>query len=165
MQRSRGTVLGFPVLDEDLRLLRASTLYAKGIPFFTKREVGLSFTAGLGGNNAPDRMSLPGATDEFLTIAAAASIQLSERYVFSSGVIAQWTDDSLPLSARCGFATNTFSHAFDRSFVNGDRCLGVRHELAVNANFLKIDGLRLGQVLLGADYGYLGQTGNDLVAK
>ncbi len=51
-------------------------------------------------------------------------------WVINAGIAAQWADASLPLSERCGYATNAFSRGFDQTVANGDRCIAGRLEAA-----------------------------------
>ena len=100
-----------------------------------------------------------GASSEFLRISASAetSIPLPRRFVLNAGVIGQWSDDSLPISQRCGYGTNAYARGFDRSYVNGDRCLGGRTELAYNIELpdLTSEKFNYTQGYVGIDFGWV----------
>ncbi|WP_413718538.1 ShlB/FhaC/HecB family hemolysin secretion/activation protein [Silicimonas sp. MF1-12-2] len=131
-------LLGVPVIDEKLRMLRASVLYTKGIPLLFQQRLAASLTKGFSAFGASSESnpfaSVPGATTDFLrvSVAAEASVPLSREWVVNAGVIGQWTDQRLPASQRCGFETNAYARGFDYATVIGDRCIGTRVELAYN---------------------------------
>ena len=135
-RNTRGTTLGGTVLDEELQVIQASFRQETGVPFGFRTRMGVSLAHGL--NTLPAGVpvnpvaSLPGASSEFLRFSAAAemSLPVSPRWVINAGVAAQWADTSLPLSERCGYATNAFSRGFDQTVVNGDRCIAGRVEAA-----------------------------------
>lgn len=154
-------LLGMPVVDEKLRILKLSALYEQGIPLLFQKRFALSITKGFDGFGAsPDQnptASLFGASSDFLRLAfsAEASIPLSQRLLTNVGIIGQWSDDNLPVSQKCGYNTNAYARGFDQSYVNGDRCLGARTELAYNFE-LPVQGtetLTLTQGYIGIDVG------------
>lgn len=136
LRRSRGDVLGRTVLDEDLRILQASLRGESGVPFGLRKRFGASIAKGLDALGASDRAnpaaSLPGASSAFLRLSLAGEVSLpvSARMVVNAGMAGQWADRSLPLSERCGYATNAYSRGFDQTVANGDRCIAARVELA-----------------------------------
>jgi hemolysin activation/secretion protein len=103
--------------------------------------------------------SRPGATPNFVSIGAnlRTSYRVFGPIMLRNGIVAQWSPDNLPFSQRCGFGTNSFSRAFDRSFVNGDSCLGARQEVAalLPAERLTAGLLRFGEVFVAGDGGIL----------
>ncbi|MDP2079386.1 MAG: ShlB/FhaC/HecB family hemolysin secretion/activation protein [Pseudotabrizicola sp.] len=135
-RRSTGQVLGFPVLEEDLRILQLSLRHERGVPFGFRTRFGASIAKGLSGFGASGRFnpaaSLPGASAQFLRLSLAAemSLPVSAKMVVNAGLAGQWADRSLPLSERCGYGTNAFSRGFDQTVANGDRCIASRVELA-----------------------------------
>lgn len=136
LRRSRGDLLGITILDEDLRILQASLLGESGVPFGLRKRFGASMAKGLdalgASNRANPTASLPGASSAFLRLSLAGEVSLpvSARMVVNAGMAAQWADRSLPLSERCGYATNAYSRGFDQTVANGDRCIAARVELA-----------------------------------
>jgi hemolysin activation/secretion protein len=132
----RGSTLGGPALEEDLRVIQASVQRETGVPFGFRTRLGLSLAHGLDGLGASDPAnplaSLPGASSEFMrfSVAAEMSLPVSPLWVINAGVAVQWADASLPLSERCGYATNAFSRGFDRTVANGDHCIAGRLEAA-----------------------------------
>jgi hemolysin activation/secretion protein len=136
LRQSDGTAMGIPALDEDLRVLQASFRRETGVPFGFRTRQGISLAHGLDGMGASDPAnplaSLPGASSRFLRLSVAAemSLPVSSLWVMNAGVVAQWADASLPLSERCGYATNAFSRGFDQTVANGDRCIAGRLEAA-----------------------------------
>lgn len=161
---SQGEVLGTTMRDERLRMLRAGLRYERGLPFARQQRYGLSVTKGIDGQGA----SAPGVTTDFLRVAFSAetSVPLSQRFVVNAGIVGQWTHDSLPVSQRCGYGTNAYARGFDQSYVNGDRCLGTRVELAYN--FVLPDpratSLDLRQGFLGIDGGNIKDMANAVLA-
>ena len=169
---TRSEFLGATAIDEDLRMLRGSVLYSRGIPFLFQQRFALSFTKGFDAFGASPSGnpfgSVPGARTDFFKLSTAAelSLPLSLDWVVNSGVVGQWTDDSLPASQRCGFETNAYARAFDYATVAGDRCLMSRIEIAYN--FQKPD-LRAGrfdstQGFVGLDGGRITNLANPLSA-
>lgn len=164
-----GEVLGMPVIDEDLRVLRAGLSYVSSTPNGPRKRLGVIVhkgLAGLGSSDSENPMaSLPGASADFLTasFSAEAAMPLSSQWVVSIGAIGQWSDAPLPFSQRCGYGTNEFSRAFDRTFVNGDRCLGGRGEIGYNLPAPTLTGgfLAFAQVFAAADAGWLWNVGSD----
>ncbi|MFN4129691.1 MAG: ShlB/FhaC/HecB family hemolysin secretion/activation protein, partial [Paracoccaceae bacterium] len=167
-RQSTGQVLGFSVLDEDLRILQVSLRHERGVPFGFRTRFGASFAKGLNGIGASGGInptaSLPGASAQFLrmSLAAEMSLPVSARMVVNAGIAGQWADRSLPLSERCGYGTNAFSRGFDQTVANGDRCIASRVELArylamPTAN--KPSGLLL-QGFAGLDAGRVWNLGN-----
>ncbi|MCY1126521.1 hypothetical protein OU426_06610 [Frigidibacter sp. RF13] len=138
LREDRSQLLGVSFTDERLRLLRAALRYERGLPFSVQQRYGLSVTKGFDGLGAsPDASptgSAPGVSVDFLKAAFSAefSTPLSPRFLVNAGVVGQWTNDSLPVSQRCGYGTNSYARGFDQSYVNGDRCFGGRVELAYN---------------------------------
>lgn len=132
----QGTALGSPALEEDLRVIQSSFERETGVPFGFRTRLGFGLARGLDGLGASDPAnrlaSLPGASSRFLRLSTAAELSLpvSPRWVINAGVAAQWADVSLPLSERCGYASNAFSRGFDQTVANGDRCLAGRLEVA-----------------------------------
>lgn len=164
----RSSVLGTPVIDEELRMLRASVLYSDGIPLLFQRRFAASFTKGVSAFGAsPEtnpQASTPGATSDFLRVsfAAEASLPLSREWVVNAGIIGQLTSDSLPASQRCGFETNAYARGFDYAVVAGDRCLGSRTELAYNFELPRpgADSQVFTQGFFGVDFGRFENVGN-----
>lgn len=164
-------VLGAPVIDEDLRILRASVLYQKGVPLLFQQRLFVSMSKGLNGLGAsPDGApsgSIPGSDTDFLRVSfsAEASLPLSRAWVVNAGIIGQWTDDSLPASQRCGFQTNAYARAFDYSLVSSDRCLGGRAEIAYNLELpdLSSQARTFTQAFAGIDGGTLDNRANDFL--
>ncbi len=138
LRDSQSEILGATFSEERLRMLRAALRYERGVPFLFQQRYGLSVTKGLdaigASPSASPIASAPGVTTDFLRAAfsAEASVPLSMRFVVNAGVVGQWTNDSLPVSQRCGYGTNAYARGFDQSYVNGDRCVGTRVELAYN---------------------------------
>lgn len=164
-----GEVLGTPTIDEDLRVLRARLSYRSGTPMGVRKRFGVILHKGISGlgssgidNPTP---SLTGASPEFLTasFSAEVAIPLADQAVLSVGSIGQWADVSLPFSQRCGYGTNEFSRAFDRSFVNGDRCFGGRAEIGYNLPAAAMSGglFAFAQLFAAADAGWLWDVGNE----
>ena len=157
----RSSVLGTTVIDERLRMLRASVLYSDGIPLLFQKRFAASVTKGIPSFGASPEVnpqaSVPGATSDFLRVsfAAEASVPLSRDWVINAGLIGQWTTDSLPASQRCGFETNSYARGFDYAVVAGDRCLGSRTELAYNIELPRPDADRqvFTQGFVGIDVG------------
>ena len=164
-----GEVLGTPTIDEDLRVLRARFSYRSGTPIGVRKRFGVILhkaISGLGSSGADNPMpSLPGASAEFFTasFSADASMPLSEQVVLTAGTVGQWSDAPLPFSQRCGYGTNEFSRAFDRSFVNGDRCFGSRAEIGYNLPAAAMSGglFAFAQLFAAADAGWLWDVGNE----
>lgn len=159
-----------PVIEEELRLLRGAVLYETGFPLTTQRRFSFAWTRGLPGFGASDpnnsSSSLPGATSVFnrASFSAETSIPLGNGFLTNAGFFGQWTNESLPLSQRCGFGTNAYSRGFDRSFINADRCFGARVEIAHNIE--KPKSLKqlasLTQPFAGIDFGRLENVGNHI---
>lgn len=168
---ARGTVLGFPVTDEDLRLLRVAALYEEGIPFLAQRRFAAAVTKGFDGFGASPAFnplaSAPGVTSDFLraSFSAEFSLPFSKEWVGNAGLIGQWSNDSLPISQRCGYGTNSYARGFDQSFVNGDQCLGSRVELAYNLQFPTVDEgkITFTQAYFGVDVGRVWDNANVLL--
>jgi len=171
-RRSTGQVLGFPVLDEDLRVVQLSLQHERGVPFGFRTRFGASIAKGLSGFGASGRFnpaaSLPGASAQFLRLSMAMEISLpvSARLVFNAGLAGQWADRSLPLSERCGYATNAFSRGFDQTVANGDRCIASRIELARYLTLPTQDGPSgvLTQGFAGLDAGRVWNLGSATLA-
>ena len=167
-RRSRGSVLGFQAINEDLRLLRVAALYEEGVPFLVQRRFAATLTKGVDafGASSPSNplASAPGVTSDFLraSFSAEVSIPVSEKLVGSAGVIGQWSNDSLPQSQRCGYGTNAYARGFDQSFVNGDQCLGSRVEAAYNIQFPSRNdrGITFTQAYFGVDLGQVWDNAN-----
>ncbi|WP_157374267.1 ShlB/FhaC/HecB family hemolysin secretion/activation protein [Salipiger sp. CCB-MM3] len=168
---SRAEVLGQPGTDENLRLLRFALLHETGQLFGARRRLSVSLTkglAGLGASRADNpRASAPGVTSEFLRLAASAeaSVPLRGKNFLNFGVIGQYSVDSLPPSQRCGYGTNNYARGFDQSFVNGDRCLGARIEVAhdFRGPALQSGKLQRTQGFVGLDGGWLRDNSNALL--
>lgn len=165
------TLLGAPVTDENLRFLRLAVLDEKGMPFSSARRMSLALTKGLtwlGATAANNPLaSAPGADPGFVRVSGAfeASLPLSDVFVINAGVVVQWSDDSLPISQRCGYGTNTYARGFDRSFVNGDSCLGGRVELGYDFERPDPRSPRLSatQAFIGLDAGRVRDNANAFV--
>ena len=170
-RRATGTAFGTQVIDEDLRLLRVSTLYQQGLPNLFQRRFAAAVTVGLDALGASEtsngQASTPGATSEYLraSFSAETSIPLSEMWVANAGIIGQWSTDSLPVSQRCGYGTNSYARGFDQTYVLGDQCIGTRVEMAYNlqAPERTDTGFLFTQVYLGVDVGRLWNNANDVV--
>lgn len=132
----RARFSGSVALDEDLRILKAGLVYRSGVPFGLRGAASLWLNKGLPGLGAPHShgllLSVPGATAKFFraSVNAAVSVPLPRRFSYKSMLTGQWTDCSLPVAQKCGYGTNALSRGFDNSFVLGDRCIGMRHEIA-----------------------------------
>lgn len=156
------------LIDEDLRILRGRLSYSGTTPFGMRSRVGITVHKGLpwlGSSPSNNPLSsLPGASSDFFTVSfsADAIVPISRDFVFVAGAIGQWSDASLPFSQRCGYGTNEFSRAFDRAFVNGDKCLGVRGEIAYNlpVQLPSWVSLRFAQLFAAADAGKLWNVGS-----
>lgn len=163
----RGEALGTEILDEDLRVLRARLSYSGTAPSGHSARLGVILYKGLPGLGASPSnnpmASLPGASSDFFTASFSAdlTVPLSPQIIFSTGAIGQWSDASLPFSQRCGYGTNEFSRAFDRAFVNGDSCLGVKGEIAYNVPPPRLPAISISllQVFAAADTGKLWNVG------
>ncbi len=161
-------VFDMRVIDEKLRILRARASYANRTPSGLTTRLGVTVHKGLPGlgSSPTDNplSSLPGASSDFFTasFSADAIVPISRQFVFVAGAIGQWSDASLPYSQRCGYGTNEFSRAFDRTFVNGDKCLGMRGEIAYNlpVQFPSWASLRSAQLFAAADVGKLWNVGS-----
>lgn len=167
----RAESAGTEVVHEDLRFIRLVVVHSQGSPFGFQSRFALSMTKGLPGLGASPmanpKSSAPGVTSDFFRVAfsAEASVPLHGNFLMNAGIIGQWSDDSLPLSQRCGYGTNNYSRGFDQGYVNGDRCLGGRLELAYDfqrptpgdRKFRKTQGF------LGIDHGYTWDNANAFV--
>ncbi len=135
-QATRGQTLGVATVDENLRFIRIAAIEEYGRLFGFQRRLAVSITKGVAAFGASPvsnpAASVSGATSRFLRVAfsAEASFPLKGAFLLNAGVVGQWTDDSLPLTQRCGYGTNAYSRGFDQGYVLGDRCLGSRLELA-----------------------------------
>jgi len=168
----QGTGFGVTTLDESLRFARLSLLYEQGVPLQFQNRYALAVTKGFsdfGASPAQNPLSSTrGGTSDFLRIAfsAEASVPLSLEFVANVGLIGQWSPDSLPASQRCGFATNSYARGFDLGFVNGDRCLGARTELAYNIELPDLiaassgEPTRFTQAYFGVDFGMIDNVPN-----
>lgn len=164
-------VLGIETLDEDLRIIRLSGLYTKGIPLLFQQRLSLSVSKGLdafGASTPGNPMgSAPGATTDFfrMAFAAEASVPLSRTWVVNAGLIGQWTDDSLPVSQKCGFQTNAYARGFDYAVVVGDRCIGSRVEAAYNFSLPdpEADRIVFTQGFAGIDGGQIENLSNPIL--
>ncbi|MCB2135322.1 MAG: hypothetical protein KDE08_05150 [Rhodobacteraceae bacterium] len=171
LRNDRSQVQGASFTDERLRLLRAAVKYERGLPFSFQQRYGLSVTKGFDGLGAsPDISptgSAPGVSVDFLKAAFSAEISmpLSLHYIVNAGIVGQWTNDSLPVSQRCGYGTNAYARGFDQSYVNGDRCFGGRVELAYNFVLPspKATSLDLRQGFFGIDGGVIEDIANPFV--
>lgn len=166
--KGEAEALGVRVLDEDLRFLRARLSYSGTASFGTRIKLGVTLHKGLPSlGSSPSNnplSSLPGASSDFFSasFSADAIVPISRRFVFAAGVIGQLSNASLPFSLRCGYGTNEFSRAFDRAFVNGDECLGVRGEIAYNLP-LELPSwvsFKFAQIFSAADAGKLWNVGS-----
>lgn len=168
---STGEVLGTQITDERLRMLRAALRYESGSPFTLQQRYAVSMTKGFDGFGASAAMnpmaSAAGVTTDFtkLAFSAEASMPLSASFLINAGVVGQWTNDSLPVSQRCGYGTNSYARGFDQSYVNGDRCLGTRVEVAYNVTRPKVTptDIDLRQAFFGLDGGGIKDMGNDIL--
>ncbi|WP_263722436.1 ShlB/FhaC/HecB family hemolysin secretion/activation protein [Albidovulum sediminicola] len=171
LRNSHIEILGATAAEERLRMLRAALRYERGLPYGFQQRYGLSVTKGIDGlgasASAGPRLSAPGVATDFLRIAFSAemSVPLSARFLVNAGVVGQWTNDSLPVSQRCGYGTNAYARGFDLSYVNGDRCLGSRVELAYNLILPdpRAKVLDLRQAFLGVDGGAIKDMPNPLI--
>lgn len=173
MRDSESEILGTVYNDERLRMLRAAVKYERGLPFQFQQRYGISLTKGLGtlGASASESPlgSAPGVATDFLRVAfsAEASVPLLRRFLVNAGIVGQSTNDSLPVSQRCGYGTNAYARGFDQSYVNGDQCLGTRVELAYN--FIlpspRVKALDLRQGFLGIDGGLIEDMANPFLAR
>lgn len=168
-RRERAEITGADVVHEDLRFVRFAVVQSQGLPYGFQSRLALSITKGLPGLGASPtanpKPSAPGATSDFLRVAASAeaSIPLHGNFLMNAGIIGQWSNDSLPLSQRCGYGTNNYSRGFDQGYVNGDRCLGGRMELAHDFQ-RPSPGDRKTQAFLGIDGGYVWDNANALLS-
>lgn len=171
LRDSRNEILGTVYSEERLRMLRAALKLERGRPFLFQQRYGVSVTKGFDGFGASPSGSLsgsaPGVATDFLRLAysAEASVPLSMRFLVNAGVVGQWTTDSLPVSQRCGYGTNAYARGFDQSYVNGDRCLGTRVELAYNLLLPdpRAKMLDLRQAFVGLDGGSIEDLANAVV--
>jgi len=171
LRDSSAEALGVTAVDESLRLIRAALQRDTGQPFGLRTRLAVSATKGLNrfGASPEDnpKPSAPGTTSAFLRVAfsAEASVPVSKRVLVNAGVVGQWTNDSLPISQRCGYGTNAYARGFDQSFVNGDRCLGSRVELAYNVKLpsLSANRLDLRQGFFGIDAGLTEDVANTVL--
>ena len=168
-----GEILGTTVIDEDLRFVRLAVLYNKGAPFSFQRRFSAAVSKGFDAFGASPPInpysSLPGASSDFLRLSfsAEASIPLPRRLVANLGLIGQWSNDSLPLPQRCGYGTNSYSRGFDRSYVNGDQCLGTRTELAYNFELPnpRDERTKFTQGYVGVDFGWVEENPNAVIPR
>jgi hemolysin activation/secretion protein len=173
LRDSTSEVLGTQVTNESLRLLRTALRHESGFPFSLQQRYAVSLTKGFDGFGASATTnplaSAPGVTTNFVKLAfsAEASVPLSARFLINVGVVGQWTNDSLPVSQRCGYGTNNYARGFDQSYVNGDRCLGTRVEVAYHVTSPKMTAteIDLGQAFLGLDGGSITDVANDFLAQ
>lgn len=162
-RRERAEITGTDVVHEDLRFLRLAVVHSQGLPYSLQSRLALSVTKGLPGLGASPtanpKSSVPGATSDFLRVAASAeaSVPLHGNFLMNAGIIGQWSNDSLPLSQRCGYGTNNYSRGFDQGYVNGDRCLGGRVELAYDFQRPAPGDRRIRRI-----QGFLGIDGGDV---
>lgn len=167
-QDSRDRMLGSRIVDENLRFIRLAVVHEYGRPFQFQRRLALSLTKGEGGFGASPasnpQSSLLGATSRFLRVAfsAEASFPLPRDFLVNAGIVGQWSPDSLPLTQRCGYGTNAYSRGFDQGYVNGDKCLGSRVELAYDFHRPNpSDGdLSIAEGFVGIDRGYIEDNAN-----
>jgi len=160
--------LGLRVLDEDLRFLRARLSYSGTASFGTRTKLGVTVHKGLPSlGSSPSNNPLssrPGASSDFFSasFSAEAIVPISRGFVFATGVIGQLSNASLPFSLRCGYGTNEFSRAFDRAFINGDKCLSVRGEIAYNLplELPSWTSFKFAQIFSAADAGKLWNVGS-----
>ena len=170
-RRERAEITGADVVHEDLRFLRLAVVQSQGLPYSFQSRLALSITKGLPGLGASPtanpKSSAPGVTSDFLRVAASveASIPLHGNFLMNAGMFFQWSNDSLPLSQRCGYGTNNYSRGFDQGYVNGDRCLGGRVELAHDFQRPSPEDrkIRRTQAFLGIDGGYVQDNANVLL--
>ena len=172
-RQAEGSILGTTVLDEEVRFLRASVLYEQGIPFLFQRRFSAAVTKGFDGFGASPTFNplatYPGASTDFLRASASAefSVPVSASLVVNAGVVGQWTSDSLPVSQRCGYGTNSYMRGFDLGYVSGDQCIGGRAEIAYNVELPSEGDERLifTQAYAGIDSGWLQNNANALVPE
>jgi len=170
-RQSAARSFGTRFLDETTKSVFLGIRRSAGRPFGPQSRLGFAVSAGLaeyGASMPPGVLaSAPGADESFLRYSASAegSLPVSSRLAINAGIVGQWTDDSLPVSQRCGFGTNSYSRGFDLSELSADRCLGGRIELAANARPGGELGVNWLQAFAGLDGGRLRNLGNDLVAS
>lgn len=160
---SQTQALGAVQEKESLRMLRTSFTYFSGRPFAFQKRHALSATKGFDDfgalPNTNQNGSAPEGSSDFFRVAAGAemSLPISPRIYLSAGVAAQWSDDSLPISQRCGYQSNDYAKGFDRSYVNGDKCLAAQLELAYNVTLPQpgANKLSYSQSYIGFDGGYI----------
>lgn len=158
--------------DESLRLMRGSFSVRNGKPFGIRSRFSISALKGFDDFGASPKnnkySSKPGITTDFFRVAIGAeiSLPLSRRFVANAGVIGQWTNDSLPLSQRCGYQTNEYARGFDLAYVNGDNCIGGRAEIAYNLKLPQPSAKKLSysQAFVGIDGGLLKNNANSVSA-
>jgi len=159
------------ILDERIRSLFFGVRRSTGRPFGAQSRIGFAASGGIvdfGDPTPPGALaSAPGASERFLRYSASAegSLPVSKTLALNAGIVGQWTDQSLPVSQKCGFGTNSYSRGFDVSELSGDRCLAGRVELAANARPVSRLGPNWIQAFAGLDGGRLHDLGNDLVAS
>lgn len=160
-------LLGSKVINEDLRIIRAKAGYRRLWPagHLVRAELVLSKGLDAFGASATDnpRASAPGASTENFDVAfrADASMPIYGPLGAAVGVAGQWSDDSLPFAQTCGFASNVYSRAFDRSYVTGDSCFGGRAELFLNLPTSWTDDHLKGlQIFAAGDAGHIWIEGN-----
>lgn len=163
-------VLGSPQKDESLRMMRTSLKIENGLPFGFRSRLAISAVKGFddfGASPVNNKLSsAAGITSEFFRVAFGVefSLPLSRRFLVNAGVIAQWTDDSLPVSQRCGYQSNEYARGFDSAYVNGDKCLGGRAELAYNITLPQPGAktLSYSQAFVGIDGGRTANNSNSV---
>lgn len=168
----RAESAGTEVVHEDLRFIRLAMVHSQGRPFGFQRRFALSMSKGLPdlGSSpiANPKSSAPGVTSDFFRVAfsAEASVPLHGNFLMNAGIIGQWSDDSLPLSQRCGYGTNNYSRGFDQGYVNGDNCLGGRVELAYDFQRPAPGDrkIRRTQMFVGIDGGYVWDNASAFVS-
>lgn len=164
----RAESAGTEVVHEDLRFIRLAMVGSRGRPFGFQNRFSLSMTKGLpilgASPIANPKSSAPGVTSDFFRVAfsAEASVPLYGNFQMNAGIIGQWSDDSLPLSQRCGYGTNNYSRGFDQGYVNGDSCLGGRVELTYDFQRPSPGdrNIRRTQMFAGIDGGYVRDNAN-----
>ncbi|MBO6726070.1 MAG: hypothetical protein JJ911_10465 [Rhizobiaceae bacterium] len=160
-RRTTAEVLGTSALDERLYILHGRLVYSSAQSASSRRSIELEISKGLDAfgstGNANPLASRPGAAAAFLkaSVTASATLPIAATLSFKNNIHAQWADRALPVSQRCGYGTNVFSRGFDTSFIGGDQCIALSHEIAFNVPAVRLGkvGLAFLQPYAALDYG------------
>jgi hemolysin activation/secretion protein len=167
-RESGATSFGTTFLDERIQSVFLGFRRNAGSPLGRQSRLGAALSFGVadyGASAVPGALaSYPGASEVFLRFSASAegSLPLAGLWAINAGLVGQVSWDSLPVSQKCGFETNSYSRGFDISEILGDSCLAGRGELAANLR-RPGPGSRLWvQAFTGIDGGRVEQNANAL---